>query len=81
MEGLTSVDAATFSLGPNQGAFDDFDFDLSYTTDNLGASSSNILVTGTATVDGNPVKFSVPVKKANLQFAMDKRLIPATNPT
>ena len=81
LEGLTSVDAATFSLGPKQGAFDDFDFDLSYASDNLGASSTNILVSGTATVDGKPIKFSVPVSKANLQFAMDKRLIPATAPT
>lgn len=68
-------------MGPNQGAFDDFDFDLSYSKENLGASSTNLLVSGTATVAGAPVKFSVPVKTANLQFAMDKRLIPATNPT
>lgn len=69
--GGSEITKITYSLSPAEGDLDDFDFDTSFTKENLGVESTKVKVSGTAvTKDGAEIKFTAPVPLVKLQYEL-----------
>ena len=70
-DGLQHASMIKFSLEPTGVALDDFDFDVHYSKEYLGAETDKVTVKGTVTLaDGTDVAFTAPVPLVKLQYAL-----------
>ena len=64
-------ESLNFSLAPQKGDAEDFDFDINLSKEDFGCSTDNMKVIGTAKlVEGGEFTFTAPISKAKLQYAL-----------
>ena len=61
------------SLAPFNGDLANFDFDLSFSKEDVGASSNNIGYSGYGRYDGQDFTFNGPVAEVKMYYALDKK--------
>jgi hypothetical protein len=65
-----SFSDVTISLSPQKGSVQDFDFDLSFQKDNVGARSSNLAVEGKGQHKGSDFNFKADIKNLDFKYAL-----------
>ena len=61
------------SIAPLLGKVEDFDFDLTYKTDNMGASSKNLGYVGRGRFNGADFTFSGPISQFEMKYALGQK--------
>ena len=67
------ISGLSFSLQPQTGDLADFDFDLSISNEDVGASSSNVAFTGKGEMGDSDFTFSGPIDSIKMQYALGSK--------